>query len=119
MKPLSPASRAPRMALLAFLIATSLGAQTREAIAEILGRKVEDFGVQGQEARTVLEGIGAAYRFPVIVDADVRGTTTFEVHNATVGSVIEAICQSGGLSYEVSVNGYLLVRRFVTRIYPV
>jgi len=107
------------MALLAFLLATSLGAQTREAIAGILGRRVDDFGVQGQEARTVLEGIGAAYRFPVIVDADVRGTITFEVHNATVGTVIEAICQAGGLSDEVSADGYLLVRRLITRIYPV
>jgi hypothetical protein len=38
-------------------------------------------------------GIGAAYRFPVVVEPDVQGTVTFEVHNATVGTVLEAICQ--------------------------
>jgi len=67
----------------------------------------------------VLEGIGAGYRFPVVVDPDVQGTVTFEVHNATVRTVLEAICQPKGWSYEVSGRGYLLVRRFVTRIYPV
>jgi type II secretory pathway component GspD/PulD (secretin) len=75
--------------------------------------------VQGQEARTALEGIGAAYHFPLVVDPDVQGTVSFEVHNATVGTVIDAICQPRGWSSEVTDRGYLLVRRFVTRIYPV
>jgi type II secretory pathway component GspD/PulD (secretin) len=111
---------APAAAILAaFIAAANAGAQTRGQVAEILERRVDDFGVQGQEARTVLEGIGAAYRFPVVVDPDVEGAVTFEVHNATVGTVVDAICQPKGWSYEVSPRGYLLVRRFVTRIYPV
>ena len=88
-------------------------------ITAILGRSIDDFSVQGQEARTVLEGIGAAYRFPLVVDPDVQGQVTFEVHNASVGTVIEAICQAKGWSWEVSPRGFLVVRRFVTRIYPV
>jgi hypothetical protein len=94
-------------------------AQSRDAIAEILERRVEDFSVQGQEARAVLEGLGSAYRFPVVIDPDVQGTVSFEVHDATLGTVIEAICQPKGWSFEVSGGGYLFVRRFVTRIYPV
>jgi type II secretory pathway component GspD/PulD (secretin) len=94
-------------------------AQSRQFIARVLEQRVDDFGVQGQEARTVLEGIGAAYRFPIVVEPDVQGQVTFEVHNASVGTVIDAICQPKGWSYEVSSRGYLLVRRFVTRIYPV
>ena len=94
-------------------------AQSRGAIEQILAARVEDFGVQGQEARIVLEGIGAAYHFPVVVDADVQGTVTFEVHNATVSTVLEAICQPKGWCCEASDRGYLHVRRFITRIYPV
>jgi MSHA biogenesis protein MshL len=112
-------SRLCRTLFAVLLVATRAVAQSREAVAGILGQKIEDFSVQGQEARTVLEGIGAAYRFPLVVDPDVQGTVTFEVHNATVGTVIEAICQPKGWSYEVCDRGYLLVRRFVTRIYPV
>jgi hypothetical protein len=93
--------------------------QTHDFISEILDRSVEDFSIQGQEARIVLEGIGAAYRFPVIVDPDVLGTVSFEVHNATVRTVLEAICRPKGWSFEISTDGYLLIRRFVTRIYPV
>ena len=103
----------------ALLTAGSVNGQTREAISDILGHSVEDFEVQGQEARIVLEGIGAGYRIPVIVDPDVQGTISFEMHNATLRSVLEAICQPNGWSYEVSGDGYLLIRRYVTRIYPV
>jgi type II secretory pathway component GspD/PulD (secretin) len=93
--------------------------QTHDVISAILDRSVEDFSIQGQEARIVLEGIGAAYRFPVIVDPDVLGTVSFEVHNASVRTLLEAICRPKGWSFEISADGYLLVRRFVTRIYPV
>jgi MSHA biogenesis protein MshL len=108
-----------RASFLMVLVIAHANAQNREVISQILEQRVEDFSVQGQEARIVLEGIGAAYRFPVVVDPDVQGAVTFEVHNATVGTVIEAICQPKGWSYEVSDHGYLLIRRFVTRIYPV
>lgn len=119
MKILLPVPRLAWALIAAPVVAVPSSAQSGEAIARILERRVEDFGVQGQEARTVLEGIGAAYRFPVVVDPDVQGTVTFEVHNATLGTVIDAICQPKGWSCEVSGRGYLLVRRFVTRIYPV
>ncbi len=100
-------------------LAVGVGAQSRDAVAEILERRVEDFAVQGQEARAVLEGIGSAYRFPVVIDPDVQGTVNLEVHDAALRTVVEAICQPKGWSFEVSGSGYLLVRRFVTRIYPV
>jgi MSHA biogenesis protein MshL len=100
-------------------LAPRIAALGVDDITGILGRNVEDFGVQGQEARAVLEGIGAAYHFPLVVDPDVQGSVTFEVHNATVATVIEAVCQPRGWSWEVSERGFLIVRRFVTRIYPV
>jgi MSHA biogenesis protein MshL len=112
-------SRICRAIFASLLIAPHSEAQSREAISKLLDQTVEDFSVQGQEARIVLEGIGAAYRFPLVVDPDVQGTVTFEVHNARVGTVIEAICQPKGWSFEVSDSGLVLVRRFVTRIYPV
>src|SRR5271165_7154965 len=115
---LDPRCAGPILAAL-LLACHRLGAQDAETIGGILDRKVEDFIVQGQEARTVLESIGAGYRFPVVVEPDVQGTVTFEVHNATVRTVLEAICQPKGWSYELCDHGFLLVRRFVTRIYPV
>jgi hypothetical protein len=117
---LFPARFRSQWAILTFSsFAASAVAQTRDNIAEILDRNVSDFSVQGQEARIVLEGIGAGYRFPVVVDPEVQGTVTFEIHNAKVRTVIEAICEAKGWNYEVSDRGYLLIRRFVTRIYPV
>ena len=115
----APPSAALARVIAALALTAGARAQSREAVEEVMERRVEDFGVQGQDARTVLEGVGAAYRFPVIVDADVQGNVTFEVHNATVATVLEAICQPRGWSCEVADRGYLLVRRFVTRIYPV
>jgi type II secretory pathway component GspD/PulD (secretin) len=50
---------------------------------------------------------------------DVQGNLAFEIHNATVGTLLDAICQPKGWDWEVSDRGYLVVRRFVTRIYPV
>jgi MSHA biogenesis protein MshL len=108
----------PALVLL-LLGAPRLPGQERDSLSGILERRVEDFVVQGQEARVVLEGIGAGYRFPIVVEPDVQGTVTFEVHNATVRTVLEAICQPKGWSYELTDRGFLLVRRFVTRIYPV
>jgi MSHA biogenesis protein MshL len=119
MAPISIAARNFRMLLAAGFLAASANAQSRDAIAGILDRNVSDFGVQGQEVRAVLEGIGAGYHFPVIVEPDIQGTVTFEVHNAPVRTLFEAICQPRGWSYEITDRGYLLVRRFVTRIYPV
>jgi MSHA biogenesis protein MshL len=119
MKPLSAATRYLSVFLAALSVTASSDGQSREIIAEMLDRNVSDFEVQGQEARIVLEGIGAGYRFPVIVEPDVQGMVTFELHNGTVRTVLEAICQPRGWSYEVSDRGYLLVRRFVTKIYPV
>ncbi len=111
------------LVLVLVLLGSFQGARSDEAslgaLARVAGLRVEDFSVQGQEARTVLEGIGAAYRVPVIVEPDVQGTLTFELHNATVGTLLDAVCQARGWSWEVSPRGYLLVRRFVTRIYPV
>jgi MSHA biogenesis protein MshL len=116
----TPPALSPRLWIFSFIIAScTAGARGQGGIQAILGLSVDDFGVQGQEARTVLEGLGAAYHFPVVVDADIQGTVTFEVHNATVGMVIDAVCQPKGWSSEIAGGGYLLVRRFVTRIYPV
>jgi MSHA biogenesis protein MshL len=99
--------------------ALPLAAQDRSALDAILAGTVEDFSVQGQEARAVLEGIGSAYRFPLVVEPEVQGTVSFEVHHASVATVLDAVCQAKGWSWEVTDRGYLLVRRFVTRIYPV
>jgi MSHA biogenesis protein MshL len=105
--------------LAAGILTNSAVCQTRSVISEILKREVTDFDVQSQEARAVLEGIGAGYHFPIVVDPDIQGTVSFEIHNATVKTVLEAICQPKGWSYSISNDGYLQVRRFVTRIYPV
>jgi len=110
----------PRLlAVFAAALALPAAAQDRAAVAGILAGTVEDFSVQGQEARAVLEGIGSAYRFPLVVEPDVQGTVSFEVHHASVATVLDAVCQAKGWSWEVTDRGYLLVRRFVTRIYPV
>ncbi|HEY1792962.1 MAG TPA: secretin N-terminal domain-containing protein [Opitutaceae bacterium] len=106
-------------ALAASLAGNTASSQSSADILGILRGRVSDFAASGQEARTVMEGLGAAYRFPVIVDTDVQGLVTFEVHNASLATIFEAICQPKGWSWEISPDGYLLVRRFITKIYPV
>jgi MSHA biogenesis protein MshL len=107
------------LATCAFLIGMELRGEDLGPIDAVLEHRVDDFEVQAQDARVVLEGIGAAYRFPVIVDPDVQGAVTFEVHNTDLRTILDAICRPRGWSCEVSARGYLLVRKFVTRIYPV
>jgi type II secretory pathway component GspD/PulD (secretin) len=67
----------------------------------------------------VLAGIGAGYRVPVVVEPEVQGLVSLELHAGSLRTVFAAICQPKGWSFEVAPEGYLLVRRFVTRIYPV
>jgi MSHA biogenesis protein MshL len=105
--------------LAALFLANVTVGQTRGTVTEILEREVADFAIQEQDARTVLQGIGAGFHFPIVIDPDVQGTVSFEVHNATVRTVLEAICQPKGWSYSISPDGYLQVRRFITKIYPV
>ncbi len=107
------------LTMCAVLAGIEIRGEDRGPIDAVLEHRVEDFEVQAQDARVVLEGIGAAYRFPVIVDPDIQGAVTFEVHNTDLRTVLDAICRPRGWSCEVSARGYLLVRKFVTRIYPV
>jgi type II secretory pathway component GspD/PulD (secretin) len=88
-------------------------------LGSLTKQPVEDFSAEGQDAKIVLEGIGAAYRVPVVVDADVQGSLSFELHHADVATLLDAVCQPKGWFWEVSPRGFLRVRRFVTRIYPV
>jgi MSHA biogenesis protein MshL len=80
---------------------------------------VPSLSAQGQEARVLIEGLGAAYRYPVVVEPEVKGLVTLEFHDTTVGAILDALCGPRGWSYETEPAGYLVVRRFVTRIYPV
>src|ERR1035438_10664556 len=98
MTPVCSSTRFTRQVLAAMLLASaSLDAQDRETIAGLLDRRVEDFSVQGQEARVVLEGIGAGDRFPVIVEPDVKGTVSFEVrseeHTSELQSLRPLVCR--------------------------
>ncbi len=115
----NPRSRRRLAALASALMAQVLAAQTPGEVAAALERRVGDFSAQALEARAVLEGIGAGYHFPVVVEPEVQGIVSFELHNASVRTVVEAICEPRGWSYEVAPGGFLLVRRFVTRTYPV
>lgn len=64
----------PRLlAVFAAALALPAAAQDHAAVAGILAGTVEDFSVQGQEARAVLEGIGSAYRFPSSLSPMSRG----------------------------------------------
>ncbi len=112
-----PTAILPLLALAA--IVPYARAQGREQVDRALALRIDEFSAQSQEARLVIEGLGAAYRLPVIIDPDVQGPVTFEVHNATVATVLDAVCQARGWSFEATDRGYLHVRRFVTRIYPV
>jgi len=87
-------------------------------VARLLDSPVEDFSVRGQDARSVFEGIGAGYRFPIVIEPEIQGTVTLELHHAVLRTLLEALCQAKGWSFE-SAGSYLLIRRFVTRIYPV
>jgi MSHA biogenesis protein MshL len=111
-----------RSLLIAAAVLLPLHAAAGQGAADldrILGLTVDSFVADGEEARTVLQGIGAAYHFPLVVDPDVQGSVSFEMHNATVAALLDTVCQARGWSWSVSGRGFLLVRRFVTRIYPV
>jgi len=102
-----------------FAAANASWAQSREVLESVLRQRVEDFAVEGQDARTVLAGIGAGYRVPIVVEPEVQGSVSLELHAGSLDTLLAAICQPKGWSFELAPEGYLLVRRFVTRIYPV
>jgi type II secretory pathway component GspD/PulD (secretin) len=105
--------------LAGFALTTEGWGQSPAALEAVLDQRVEDFGVEAQEARMVLAGIGAGYRVPVVVEPEVQGLVSLELHAGSLRTVFAAICQPKGWSFEVAPEGYLLVRRFATRIYPV
>ncbi len=96
-------------------IAPDLG----DSVGEILNQSVPEFVVQNQEARTVLDGIGQSFGLPIVVDPDVSGLVSLQIRAASLASILDAICEPKGWSYEIVNHAYLLVRRFVVRIYPV
>ena len=111
-----------RTALIAVSVLLSVPAACAQDAADferVLALTVDSFVADGEEARTVLQGIGAAYHIPLVVEPDVQGTVSFEMHNATVAALLDTVCQPRGWSWSVSGHEFLLVRRFITRIYPV
>ena len=85
-----PRSIRPAVPVLAFLLAgvAGLAGEEHDALSGILERRIEDFSVQGQEAKVVLEGIGAGYRFPIVVEPDVQGTITIHADGRTAPVVV-------------------------------
>lgn len=100
--------------LFALVIPLPMGAQS-----QALSQRVEDFSVNEQDSRAVMEGIGLAYHFPVVVEPEASAPITLQLHGCTVETVFQAICVPRGWSYGWDRRGFLLVRKFVTRLYPV
>ncbi len=79
--------------LASFALSTVGRGQSSSALEAVLEQRVEDFGVEGQEARAVLAGIGAGYRVPVVVEPEVQGIVSLELHAGSLRTVFAAICQ--------------------------
>jgi type II secretory pathway component GspD/PulD (secretin) len=99
------------------------GVNPATLVADRIRAKLDDpvaeYRANGQPVREVLEGIGRYNSIPIIVEPDVQGDVTFTVYGAQLRTLLDAICAPQGWSYEVVPEGYLVVRRYTTRSYPI
>lgn len=109
-----------RIALAAVLVAATVAhAQERTEIERALESPVTEFAAADRPAREVLEGIARSYNIPLVMEPEVEGNVTFRIFGARLRNVLDAVCAPHGWNYEIAPEGYLVVRKYVTRVYSV
>lgn len=109
-----------RIAFAALLVtATVVRAQDRAEIERALESSVTEFAATDRPAREVLEGIARSYNIPLVMEPEVDGNVTFRIFGARLRNVLDAVCAPHGWNYEIAPEGYLVVRKYVTRVYSV
>jgi hypothetical protein len=98
-------------------------AQTRDDILRALDTPVAQFAVSSpRPASEVLDAISRSWNIPIIMEGKVGGDVSFRVNGTRLRGVLDALCRPQGWSYEIEGSdeyAYLLIRRFVTRVYSV
>jgi type II secretory pathway component GspD/PulD (secretin) len=106
------------------LVATSLSlAQTRESVETALEAPVTQFVVStAQPVAGVIDTLSRTYRIPIILDEGVAGPVTVRTYDTTLRGVLDTLCRSNGWHYSIEGSSdytFVIVRRFITRIYSV
>ena len=86
---------------------------------EKLLRQVPYFAQNNQPVADVFQSLARAHGITIICDKDVEGTVNFECHNLSLSGIIDAICDSTGLYWEIKEQGYIWVCRYRTYLYKV
>ena len=106
------------------LVATSLSlAQTRESVEIALEAPVTQFVVStAQPVAGVIDTLSRTYRIPIILDTGVAGPVTVRTYDTTLRGVLDTLCRMNGWHYSIEGSSdytFVIVRRFITRIYSV
>lgn len=86
---------------------------------EKLLRVVPHFSQDSQPVTSVLQSLARAHGITIICDKNVEGTVNFETHNLSLRGILDAICDSAELYWEIKEHGYIWVCRYRTILYKV
>ncbi len=82
------------------------------------GTKLYSFRATGQPVRLALSQLASGYKLNIVVDQDVEGSVTVDLHNLPLQEVVQAILQPLGLGWKWE-DGLLHVSRLETRTFNV
>lgn len=88
-------------------------------IKAMLKQTIEEFRADGEEVRIVVEGMARSYGLPILIEPEITGKLTFTLYQSPLASVLDAICAPNGWSWSIEPAGYVMVKRFETRIYRI
>ena len=94
-------------------------AKTKAEISETLAEPLRTFAVSNEDARTVFAALGASTGIPIVMDGDISGPLSLDVRSTPVAAILSALCEPRGWTFEICDDGYLRIRRFTVRVYPV
>ena len=101
------------------LLCADLRARSRDELAQALSLPVSSFVFSNEDAKAVFCALGASTGVPIVVDPDVAGFLSIDLRNVPVSVILSALCEPRGWSFEATDEGYLRVRRFSVKVYPV
>ncbi|WP_404424696.1 secretin N-terminal domain-containing protein [Nibricoccus sp. IMCC34717] len=116
MKCLIPAAFACLVMLLRVQAEPQSSANQTTLLTELTERRLEHFRADNESLPIVLQALGRACGFPILCDADVSGTVSLEMADASPTAVLSALLSPGGQGFEVC-DGWVQVHRFDNRFY--
>ena len=85
----------------------------------LLGQEIEEFRVDGEEIRNVVEGLSRSYGLPIMLEPEVEGKVSFALYNSPLSTILDALCAPSGWFWTIEPAGYVMVNRFETKNYRI